>query len=102
MSAAYIYIRFSDKRQERGASRERQREVCTRYCEGNGLPVTEVIEDLGRSAWAGAHLDSGNLGRFTARVRAGEIAAGSVLVVEKLDRLSRQEPLTTLSWLGDM
>jgi DNA invertase Pin-like site-specific DNA recombinase len=99
---AYIYIRFSTPKQEKGASKERQQEDCQSFCARRQWPVVEVIEDLGRSAWTGAHLSSGNLGRFAERVRAGEIPPGSVLVVEKLDRLSRQEPRTTQRWMEDL
>ena len=99
---AVIYIRFSTPKQERGASRDRQLELCQQFCEQRGWTVDEVIEDLGRSAWTGAHLSAGNLGRFAARVRDGEVAGGTVLVVEKLDRLSRQEPRTTLRWMEDL
>jgi DNA invertase Pin-like site-specific DNA recombinase len=100
---AYIYIRFSTPKQEKGASKERQLEDCRAFAQRRGWEVADdVIEDLGRSAWTGAHLTSGNLGKFAERVRAGEIPPGSVLVVEKLDRLSRQEARTTLRWMEDL
>ncbi|MDZ4370934.1 MAG: recombinase family protein, partial [Phenylobacterium sp.] len=57
-----LYIRFSTKRQETGASRERQLEDCHAYAARQGWNVTRLIEDLGRSAWSGDHLNSGNLG----------------------------------------
>lgn len=99
---AVIYIRYSTPKQERGASRDRQLELCQQFCEQRGWPVDEVIEDLGRSAWTGAHLSAGELGRFADRVRDGSIGADTVLVVEKLDRLSRQETRTTLRWMEDL
>lgn len=99
---ALIYIRFSTPKQERGASRERQMELCHEFCDRNGWPVREVIEDLGKSAWSGAHLSTGELGRLGERVRNGEIGPGTVLVVEKLDRLSRQETRMTLRWMEDL
>jgi hypothetical protein len=99
---AVIYIRFSTQKQERGASRDRQLELCQQFCEQRGWPVDEIIEDLGRSAWTGAHLAAGRLGEFAARVRNGDVASDTVLVVEKLDRLSRQETRTTLRWMEDL
>lgn len=99
---AVIYIRYSTPKQERGASRDRQLELCQQFCEQRGWPVDEVIEDLGRSAWTGAHLSGGELGRFADRVRGGGMGADTVLVVEKLDRLSRQETRTTLRWMEDL
>jgi len=99
---ALIYIRFSTPKQERGASRERQLELCQEFCARNGWPVREVIEDLGKSAWSGTHLSAGELGRLAERVRSGEIGRDTVLIVEKLDRLSRQETRLTLRWMEDI
>ncbi|MFN3668138.1 MAG: recombinase family protein [Brevundimonas sp.] len=99
---AVIYIRYSTPIQEKGASRDRQLELCQQFCEQRGWPVDEVIEDLGRSAWTGAHLAIGGLGRFADQVRDGSIGPDVVLVVEKLDRLSRQETRTTLRWMEDL
>lgn len=102
MLQAYVYIRFSTLKQEKGASKERQVEECRAHCARKGWPVVEEIEDLGRSAWKGDHLKSGRLGEFARRVHNGEIAPGSVLVVEKLDRLSRQDVRFTQRWLEDL
>ncbi|HWD41741.1 MAG TPA: recombinase family protein [Fimbriimonas sp.] len=99
---AYIYIRFSTPKQEKGASKERQLEDCQAFCARRQWPIADTIQDLGRSAWTGAHLTAGNLGKFAERVRAGEVPPGSVLVVEKLDRLSRQDPRTTQRWMEDL
>jgi DNA invertase Pin-like site-specific DNA recombinase len=103
MSMAYMYIRYSSAKQERGSSHERQLEMCLNYCQANGYELAEPpIKDLGVSAWKGNHLSSGNLGHFAQRVQNGEIPAGSILVVEHLDRLSRQEPRKTQRWLEDI
>ena len=68
-----------------------------------GWKVARIVEDLGKSAWkAENHLTHGNLGRFAQEVRDGLVPAGTVLVVEKLDRLSRQEPRTTQRWMEDI
>lgn len=102
MPGAYIYIRYSTKNQERGASRDRQREDCAAFCAKNGWEILGVVEDLGRSAWRGDHLKAGNLGRFAERVRSGEIPPQTVLVVEQLDRLSRLDPRITQRWIEDI
>ena len=102
MSQAYISVRFSTPQQEKGDSKDRQLRDCRAFCERNGWEVEEVIEDLGRSAWTGANLSVGNLGKFAERVRAGEVPPGSILVVEKLDRLSRQAPRITQRWMEDL
>ena len=99
---AYIYIRWSSEKQTEGDSLTRQLRDCTAFCERQGWPVVEEIRDEGRSAWKGSHLASGNLGRFATRVRDGEIPPYSVLVVEKLDRLSRDEVRKAQRWIEDI
>ncbi|WP_257026778.1 MULTISPECIES: recombinase family protein [Pseudomonadaceae] len=48
--------------------------------------------DKGRSAYKGRHLDdTGELARFLAYVEDGTIPTGSYLVIESLDRLSREK-----------
>lgn len=51
---------------------------------------TETFKDLGVSAFKGANADVGALGAFLEAVERGTIVEGSILVVENLDRLSRQ------------
>lgn len=90
MTNAYLYIRFSTKDQEGGDSYDRQDRGGRGLIESKGWTLVETVEDLGKSAWKGKHLNGGELGKFSERVRAGDIAAGSWLVAEKTDRLSRQ------------
>jgi DNA invertase Pin-like site-specific DNA recombinase len=60
--------------------------------------VTEKLSDQGRSAWTGDNLRTGHLGKLLERFER-EGAANTVLVVEKLDRLSRQPPLVMAAWV---
>lgn len=101
MPVAYIYIRFSTPRQEHGSSKDRQLEDCRAFAERKGWDVIDVVEDLGRSAWKGDHLKSGKLGKFAARIFDGDVAPG-VIIVENLDRLSRQKPRVTQRWMEDI
>jgi DNA invertase Pin-like site-specific DNA recombinase len=101
MQNAIIYIRFSTSAQERGDSRRRQLEDCQAYCAANGLEVSEIVEDLGRSAYKGDHLSKGNLGKLTERIMRNEIPAGTTIVIEKMDRLSRQKPRIVRRWIED-
>jgi len=48
------------------------------------------ISDEGLSGYKGHNLERGSLGHFLAEVRAGKIPAGTALIIENLDRLSRQ------------
>lgn len=102
MPAAYIYVRYSTPQQEKGVSRERQKELCEAHCRQMGWEVAETIEDLGRSAWKADHLNGGNLGLFAQRVFDGDIPPGSVLVVEQLDRLSREAPRRAQRWMENL
>jgi DNA invertase Pin-like site-specific DNA recombinase len=98
----FVYIRFSTPRQEGGDSRERQLLSTKQFCDSHLWTITELIEDLGRSAYKGDHLNGGNLGKFSDRVRAGEIPPGSILVVEQIDRLSREGHGKALHWMNEM
>jgi DNA invertase Pin-like site-specific DNA recombinase len=51
-----------------------------------------TLTDEARSAWKGDHLgEDGAFGKLLEMVRAGAIKRGTVLMVEALDRLSRQD-----------
>jgi DNA invertase Pin-like site-specific DNA recombinase len=101
MTNCYLYLRFSTTRQERGSSKERQLEDCRAFIKRKGWTEIEVISDLGRSAWKGVHLKSGNLGKFAKRIMDGDVVPG-IIVVENLDRLSRQKPRVTQRWMEDI
>lgn len=96
MPKAYSYIRFSSPQQAKGDSYRRQLELATAYAKTNGLELATAKEytffDKGKSGYAGKNLDDeGQLKRFLDLVDAGEIEAGSYLLVESLDRLSREK-----------
>jgi DNA invertase Pin-like site-specific DNA recombinase len=101
---AYSYIRFSREHQSEGDSLRRQLEATRVYCKRKGLVLNESLNlrDLGVSAFHGRNAEKGALGRFLQAVQAGSIPAGSALVVEGLDRLSRQNPWATVSLLKEL
>ncbi|MCH7834064.1 MAG: recombinase family protein [Proteobacteria bacterium] len=90
---AYSYIRFSSPEQAKGDSRRRQVEASRAYAEEHGLHLDEslTMQDTGISAFKGLHRIKGALGEFLRQVEAGAIPRGSVLLVESLDRLSREQ-----------
>lgn len=96
MSSVYAYIRFSSDRQKDGDSIRRQTDAINAYCLANGLTDVEWLKDEGRSAFHGANRKRGDLAKFIGRVVAGEIEPGSTLIVESVDRLSREEVMTAL------
>lgn len=89
----YSYIRFSSSEQSKGDSLRRQTEAAEKWAEKNGMSLdsTTRLKDLGLSAYNGTHRDKGALGGFLELIAKGMIAPGSVLLVENLDRLSREE-----------
>jgi DNA invertase Pin-like site-specific DNA recombinase len=50
------------------------------------------LQDIGVSAFHGRNVAQGSLGRFLDLVQAEQIPKGSYLLVESLDRISRQNP----------
>ena len=94
-STAVSYIRFSSKKQASGASLRRQLEATRAYCEQEGLQLDESLDlrDLGVSAWSGANAEHGALAGFLELVREGRITCGTRLIVESIDRISRQDPI---------
>jgi DNA invertase Pin-like site-specific DNA recombinase len=89
---AYSYIRFSTPEQERGDSLRRQTEAARAYAARRGLDLDETLDftDPGISAHHGENVEVGKLGTFLAAVRDKIIPPGSYLLVESLDRISRQ------------
>jgi DNA invertase Pin-like site-specific DNA recombinase len=99
MTKAYSYIRMSTDSQLKGDSLRRQLELSKSYALQNGLTLdgSSKMKDLGVSAYEGDNVKNGALGKFLNKVEKGEIARGSFLLIESLDRLSRNQVLTALS-----
>jgi DNA invertase Pin-like site-specific DNA recombinase len=94
---AYSYIRFSTPEQLKGDSLRRQLEASRQYAKEHNLSLDENMQDLGLSAFKGINRLKGAFGKFLQLVEAGKIERGSILIVENLDRLSRQEVLEALN-----
>lgn len=93
MGKVYSYLRFSSKKQEYGDSKNRQATKALEYCRKHGLTLeTTTYEDLGVSAWKGKNFTEGALGAFMKAVDEGKVPRGSTLLVEHLDRVSREKP----------
>lgn len=100
---AFSYLRFSTPEQQRGDSFRRQKDLAERYAAKKGLQLdARSFQDLGISAFRGANAEMGKLGEFREAVEAGLIPAGSVLLVESLDRLSRDKTRRALRLLEDI
>lgn len=92
MTKAYSFIRFSTPAQMKGDSLRRQLAKAERYAADRGLDLDSSYKALGVSAFTGKHRTKGALAAFLNAVRIGEIEAGSWLLVENVDRLSRETP----------
>jgi DNA invertase Pin-like site-specific DNA recombinase len=93
MATAYSYIRFSTAEQLEGDSLRRQAQASAEYAKRKGLTLdTSLKPDKGISGFHSRNRSHGALGRFLKAVEDGSVKKGSVLIVESLDRLSRDEP----------
>ena len=98
MALVYSYIRFSSKKQEQNDSVRRQVALGKAWIDAHPEHVLDeqlTLRDLGVSAFRGANLDSekGALGVFIelAKKPNSPIPKGSILMIERLDRFSRQQ-----------
>lgn len=88
---AIIYARFSSGTQAKGDSIPRQLRTCKSFVEAKGWALrTEPLIDEGRSGYKGEHRAKGGAFAAFEREAADQLHVGKVLVVERLDRLSRQ------------
>ncbi len=101
---AYSYIRFSRAHQIEGDSLRRQSTATAEYCKRHNLTLDDSLnlKDLGVSAFKGRNAEKGALGRFIAACEAGIVQPGSALILESLDRLSRQTPRKTVRLLTEL
>ena len=91
MALVYSYIRFSSARQAKGDSLRRQLENGERWVEANEHTAASLtLRDMGVSAFRGANKHGGALKTFLDAIESGKVKTGSILLVEHLDRLSRQ------------
>lgn len=103
-AVAYSYLRLSSKRQANAADGKKYRDGFRRQIAHRDRYLAEnphltldtrlVLHDIGVSGFTGANAAPGGQGKlaaFLAEVRQGRIAKGSYLLVESLDRMSRQQ-----------
>ncbi|HCE9912233.1 TPA: recombinase family protein [Pseudomonas aeruginosa] len=94
---AYSYVRFSTPEQAKGDGRRRQYKAAIEYADKHDLELVKdgnyAFLDAGVSAYRGNNINrvSSSLGRFYEYVKEGKIEPGSYLLVESLDRLSREQ-----------
>jgi DNA invertase Pin-like site-specific DNA recombinase len=105
---AYSYRRFSHAKQNEAGSLKRQKDIAVAYCEKHELQLVDdeayTFLDKAKSAFRGKNAtdDKAELRRFLDLVDAKSIPVGSYLIVESLDRLSRQHPREALPRFLDL
>jgi DNA invertase Pin-like site-specific DNA recombinase len=101
---AYSYVRFSHPDQAKGDSLRRQTEAAAAWCQEHKvhLDTSRTLHDLGKSAYHRQNPDRYALARFLELVKEDKIARGSHLIVENLDRLTREHILPALTLVLNM
>lgn len=101
---AYSYVRFSTPEQAKGDSKRRQTTMAAEYAKLHNLDLDDELsfQDEGVSSFRGRNAETGKLGEFLEAVRKGIVAQGSVLLVENLDRISRQAARKALRTIEDI
>lgn len=97
MPLAYSYLRFSDPKQEKGDSIRRQTQNREDWLAAHpGVALDKSLyaggemADRGRSAYRRKNWDTYALAQFCKHIKSGRVEPGSYLLVENLDRLSRE------------
>jgi len=100
----YSYIRFSTPEQIKGNSLDRQLELSREYARERGLTLDEslTMKDLGLSAFSGENRMRGAFGEFLKLVRARKIPSNSTLLVESLDRISREQVMDAFTQFSEL
>jgi DNA invertase Pin-like site-specific DNA recombinase len=93
----HSYLRLSTKRQKKGDGPRRQTEDTAAgespasWCARNGVTYsTKTYSDLGVSARHGKNARQGELKMFIDAIKLGKVRPGDYLLVERIDRISRQ------------
>ena len=97
MKPAYNYQRFSSMKQSSGDSLRRQSTAAHEFCIIHNLKLVETFTDSGISGYKGKNFSHESaLSQFLRLVESGTIQPNSVLILESMDRLSRQSILPCL------
>jgi DNA invertase Pin-like site-specific DNA recombinase len=102
---AYSYCRFSTKIQKLGDSERRQLDKCKAWCLDHHVELDESLGgDVGVSGFRGRNSAKGVLATFLGLVKGSErtIKTGSILLIENIDRLSRQNWYDAFSLLQEI
>lgn len=99
MPAAYAYIRYSRAVQQAGDSENRQYTALELFEHTTGIAIAEIVYDRGKSAFRGDNAKTGKFKEILDRIEQGSIRKGDFLVVESIDRITRQRVLNGVELL---
>ena len=102
MVKAYSYIRFSTPEQRKGNSYERQVEAARKYCQERNFELLDELLDDGVSSYRGQNRIKGKMGLFLQKVDQGKIERGTRLIIENLDRFSREPAMKAIASLSKL
>jgi hypothetical protein len=104
IQVAISYIRFSSAQQSEGDSLRRQLEMTRTYAATYSLLLDESLtyRDLGVSGWKGKNRTEGMLKALLDGIKAGRVRPGTALLVERLDRLTREGFMTGVTLMMDI
>jgi DNA invertase Pin-like site-specific DNA recombinase len=94
MPTAYSYLRFSSPQQATGDSIRRQTQTRDAWLTDHPkvkLDTSLTLVDAGRSGFRRKNWDTYALAQFVKLIKSGRVEAGSYLLVENLDRLTRED-----------
>jgi DNA invertase Pin-like site-specific DNA recombinase len=103
-TTAYSYLRFSSPAQAEGDSIRRQsaaRDAWLARHPSVKLDTSLKLADEGVSAFKGDNRKHA-LGQFADLARRGRVPAGSFLLIENMDRLSREKPVRAVNMLTEI
>ena len=94
----YSYDRLSKTEQDFGDGERRQLSMAEAFAKRKGFILDKSLRlfDKGKSGYYGDNRKKGVLGQFLRSVENGLVPRGSILLVENIDRLSREGVVTTL------
>lgn len=94
-NVAFSYLRFSTPEQSSGDSHRRQLAMAVKYASDHHLKLDQSLSfrDLGVSAYRGKNAKEGSLRAFLDAIEHNLVPPNSFLLVESLDRLSRDRIL---------
>lgn len=95
------YARYSSSGQD-PESITRQHDAAKALADRKGWVISEWLKDEAKSAFHGHNKRFGALGKIIKRVEVGDIGQGDVLIVEAVDRLSRQDVWDALTTFMSM